>query len=75
LTGAQIDRPIRWHDLRHCYASLLIAQGANLGYVSRQLGPSSARVTLDVYQHEFDRAEHAQHARDALEAGFGKMLK
>jgi hypothetical protein len=27
-----------------------------------------------VYAHLFDRTEHAQRARDALEAGFGHML-
>jgi len=37
---------VRWHDLRHRFASLLIAGGANITFVSRQLGhlkPDHAR--------------------------------
>jgi integrase len=75
LNRAGLIRRVRWHDLRHAYASLLIAQGANVGYVARQLGHTSARITLDVYQHEFDRAEHGQRTRDALEASFGHLLR
>jgi integrase len=65
---------LRWHDLRHCFASILISQGHDVVYVSRQLGHSSPSVTLDVYSHLFDGAEHAERARDALEAGFGSLL-
>ena len=65
---------LRWHDLRHTYASLLIAQGANVVFVSRQLGHASPTITLDVYGHLFDHAEHAQRARDALQQQFGGVL-
>ena len=66
--------PLRWHDLRHTYASLLIAQGANIVYVSRQLGHGSSDITLRCYSHLFDRAEHAARTRDALEQTFGALL-
>jgi integrase len=46
-------RPVRLHSLRHFYASALIAQGENVLYVSRQLGHSSAKITLDIYGHLF----------------------
>jgi integrase len=52
----------------------LIAEGLNVVFVSRQLGHASPDVTLRVYAHLFDRAEHGQRASDALEAGFGEML-
>jgi integrase len=39
---------LRFHDLRHTFASLLIAQGLNVVFVSRQLGHASASFTLDV---------------------------
>jgi len=42
---------IRFHDLRHTYASLLIEQGENIKYIQSQLGHSSPSVTLDVYAH------------------------
>ncbi len=39
------------HDLRHAYASLLLAFGETVLYVSRQLGRGSAKLTLDTYGH------------------------
>ncbi len=42
---------IRFHDLRHTYASLLIEQGENIKYIQDQLGHASATFTLNVYGH------------------------
>jgi integrase len=42
---------IRFHDLRHTYASLLIGQGENIKYIQTQLGHYSPTMTLDVYAH------------------------
>jgi integrase len=42
---------IRFHDLRHTYASLLIEQGENIKYIQNQLGHASPMVTLSVYAH------------------------
>ena len=50
LKKAGIER-IRFHDLRHTYASLLIEQGENIKYIQTQLGHSSPTVTWDVYAH------------------------
>ena len=44
-------RPIRFHDLRHTFASLLIQNGEPLTYVKEQMGHSSIQVTVDVYGH------------------------
>ncbi len=44
-------RRIRFHDLRHTFASLLIQNGESLAYVKDQLGHSSIRLTVDVYGH------------------------
>lgn len=50
LKCAKLPR-IRFHDLRHTYASLLIEQGENIKYIQTQLGHASPTVTLDVYAH------------------------
>ena len=50
LRDAKLKR-IRFHDLRHTYASLLLQQGENIKYIQNQLGHSSPTVTLNVYSH------------------------
>jgi len=50
LKQAELPK-IRFHDLRHTYASLLIEQGENIKYIQSQLGHSSPTVTLNVYAH------------------------
>lgn len=50
LNRAGIDK-IRFHDLRHTYASLLLANGAPMKYVQYQLGHSSITMTMDLYTH------------------------
>ncbi len=66
---------LRFHDLRHTFASLLIAQGLNIVFVSRQLGHASPSFTLNRYGGLFDRAEHAERALQGLEADFGRILE
>jgi integrase len=50
LKKAQIPK-IRFHDLRHTYASLLIEQGESIKYIQSQLGHANPMVTLSVYAH------------------------
>ena len=50
LKAAKLPQ-IRFHDLRHTYASLLIHQGENIKYIQSQMGHSSPMVTLNVYAH------------------------
>ena len=44
-------KSIRFHDLRHTYASLLIHQGENIKYIQSQIGHASAQITWDTYGH------------------------
>jgi len=44
-------RRVRFHDLRHSFASLLIQQGESLAYVRDQLGHHSIQITVDIYGH------------------------
>jgi hypothetical protein len=39
------------HNLRHTYASLLLARGVSVAYVQAQLGHHSIQVTVDTYGH------------------------
>jgi integrase len=43
--------PLRFHDLRHTHATLLLKQGLNPKIVQERLGHSSISVTLDTYSH------------------------
>ena len=56
------------HSLRHTFASLLIANGLNVMFVSRQLGHAKPTTTLAVYAHLYAQADHANTARAALQA-------
>ena len=64
-------RRIRSHDLRHTYASLLIAQGAHPKYIQAQLGHASIQTTLDRYGHLMPDA-HAVEARKLDRLVFGE---
>lgn len=57
---------IRFHDLRHTGASMLIAAGLDIQTVKRRLGHARASTTLDIYGHAF--AEYDNKPADALDA-------
>jgi integrase len=42
---------IRFHDIRHTYASLALAAGVHPKVVSDRMGHSSITITLDTYSH------------------------
>jgi integrase len=50
LIDAKVRR-VRFHDLRHSFATALIQQGEGLAYVRDQMGHSSIKVTVDIYGH------------------------
>jgi Phage integrase family len=47
---------LRFHDLRHSYASGLIGPGVHPKVISEQLGHAPVQITMDRYSHLFDRA-------------------
>lgn len=57
---------LRLHDLRHFYASGLIAQGCDVVTVQRALGHATATVTLNTYSHLWPTAE--DRTRNAAES-------
>jgi integrase len=58
-------RPLRFHDLRHTYGSLLVAGGVDLASVKAAMG--HARITTtERYLHARSASEMAQRFTDAL---------
>lgn len=51
----EVERPC--HALRHSYVSMLVNQGANIKFIQKQVGHSSARITWDIYSHLYPEAE------------------
>jgi integrase len=51
VRAAGLDERVRFHDLRHTCAALLIAQGAHPRAIMERLGHSTIAVTIDVYGH------------------------
>lgn len=62
-------REIRFHDLRHAFASLMLSQGTRPDLVSRMLGHSSPAITMSVYAHLLPGDEAA--AMKRLDAALG----
>jgi integrase len=50
VTAAEVPR-IRFHDLRHTHATLLLQAGENAKVVSERLGHANIRITLGTYSH------------------------
>ena len=70
VRAAGLDPRLRFHDLRHTCASLLIAAGATVKAVQAQLGHASATVTLDRYGHLFpDELDHLADRLDRARIG------
>ncbi|WP_310877591.1 site-specific integrase [Priestia megaterium] len=50
-------RYIRFHDLRHTSATLLINQGVHPKTISSRLGHANIRTTMDIYGHALQEAD------------------
>ena len=58
---------VKLHDLRHYFASGLIAAGCSVATVQRALGHSSPSITLNTYTHLWPTAEdHTRKAAGAM---------
>lgn len=54
---AGLSEEARFHDLRHSYAAMLIAEGAHPRAIMERLGHSTIQVTLGTYGHVFPSLE------------------
>jgi len=61
-------KPIRFHDVRHTHASIMLKQGVHPKIVQERLGHSSIQITLDTYSHV------APGLQEAAAEGFDKMV-
>lgn len=68
LQRANLPR-IRFHDLRHTAATLLLEHGVNPKVVSEMLGHSHVSVTLGIYSHVMPHMQ--QQAAEAMDAALG----
>jgi integrase len=44
-------RRVRFHDMRHAFATLLLSAGEELAVISKMLGHADYATTVDVYSH------------------------
>jgi integrase len=70
LAQAGLPR-MRFHDLRHTAATLLLGEGVHPKVVSEMLGHSTITVTLDLYSHVTPTMQ--QQAADAIDVLFGRQ--
>lgn len=61
---------IRFHDLRHTSATLLINQGVHAKTIAARLGHADIRTTMNIYGHALQSADQA--AADKFESLFKK---
>jgi integrase len=67
---------VRYHDLRHCFASHLILDlGLDVAHTSRFPGHADPTITLNVYTHMFEQARHMREIRARMAASpFAQLL-
>ncbi len=51
LTDEACLHGLRFHDLRHLHATILLSQGVNPKIVQERLGHSTIATTMDIYSH------------------------
>jgi integrase len=61
--------PIRWHDLRHTCATLLLGRGVHPKLVQHLLGHASITMTLDRYSHWIPSM--GRHAAEGMDEALG----
>jgi integrase len=70
LARAGLPVAIRFHDLRHTFATLMLEDGVHIKVVSELLGHASVNVTLMIYAHVTPRMrDRALISQNAIFAG------
>jgi integrase len=71
--AGDVPDDLRFHDLRHTCAAILIAEGWSPKQIQQRLGHASIRTTLDRYGHLFEG--HDQALLDSLDATLRENAK
>ena len=71
LKNAGIEEHVRFHDLRHTFATLALENGMDVKTLSAMLGHVSAATTLDIYTHITDDMRLTAAAN--IDRGIGKV--
>jgi integrase len=72
VNGRKIERPrFSPYDLRHFYASMLIAQRENLKRIQTLMGHTNITTTLNIYGHLIERAEAQTKRRAGMISSLG----
>jgi integrase len=64
---------MRFYDLRHTHASLLIAEGAHPKKIAERLGHASIKLTMDLYGHLFEGSD--KESADRMQRIFGSLAE
>jgi integrase len=66
---------IRFHDLRHTFASALIGSGFSIDYVADQMGHASTATTHKVYSHLFDAKKRKAEAKVRMQELYEQIME
>ena len=68
---------VRFHDLRHTFANLMLLRGAKPEVISEALGHSSVAFTMDVYSHIIEgmQSEAMALLNEVLPAGITSVFQ
>lgn len=61
---------IRFHDLRHTAATLMLQQGVHPKIVQERLGHATIGITLDIYSHVLPNMQ--KEAAEKMDQAFGQ---
>lgn len=72
LKKSNINKKLRWHDLRHTSTSLYLMNGADITTISQRIGHYSPEFTLKTYSHV--NLSHQKNVVDSFSSNLPKIL-
>jgi len=72
---SEVPRKLRFHDMRHTFASALLRDGRDIAWVSELLGHASTQTTLQTYAHVIRRENRMEEAASRLGEALGSWAR